>query len=178
MGAKASLVVFGDLWAALWNGGEPDRSAAEAVIRALHPEYEVEPAADSTLADETFPRHPDHAYVAVLPEATIVCDRTIEEDAVLDFAAGRPVVVFQRDSDSFSFTEWWDGCEVRTEEDQDGTADDVAAQIFGLAGQSELEGVVMHGFRLIHPRQAEIEAAVARFSRSAGFTAQRPTTTP
>jgi hypothetical protein len=161
MGAKASLVVIGDLRQALWNGSKPDRAAAEAVIRALRPECVIEPAADSTLADEIYPRH-QHAYVAVLPEATIVCDQTIEEDAVLDFAAGRPVVVFEQHSGSgsFAFTEWSaDGDEVRSEDEYD-LADEIAQEIFGFTAETVSEELVMQGFRVTLPNQAEIDAAV------------------
>ncbi|MCR3749078.1 DUF6928 family protein [Lentzea californiensis] len=76
MGAKAALVVFGDVRAALRGGGVPDRSAAEAVVRALRPGCAVAPVADGELADEIYPGD-GFTYVAVLPDATIVCDQEL-----------------------------------------------------------------------------------------------------
>jgi hypothetical protein len=158
MGAKAAFAVIGDLWEALSNGAEPDRDAAEAVIRALRPDCAVEPAADGTLADVLYPP-PQHAYVAVLPEATIVCDQLIEDAAVLEHAAGRPVVVFEQTPDSFRFTEWSaDGTEVRYEDEED-LADDLAEEVFGLTAESVREELVMQGFLVTPQNQAEIDAA-------------------
>ncbi|MET8758012.1 hypothetical protein [Lentzea sp. NPDC004782] len=158
MGAKAAVAVIGDLWEALRNGGEPDRDAAEAVIRALRPDCAVEPAADGTLADVLYPL-PQYAYVAVLPEATIVCDQRIEEDALLEFAAGRPVAVFEQNSGagSFRFTEWSaDGTEVRYEDEDEY---DLAEEVFGLTAETVREELVMQGFLVTPPNQAEIDAA-------------------
>jgi len=158
MGAKAAVAVIGDLWEALRNGGAPDRDAAEAVVRALRPDCAVEPAADGTLAEVIWP-HPQYAYVAVLPEATIVCDQMIDEDAVLEFAAGRPVVVFEQTSGSFRFTEWSaDGTEVRYEDEYD-LADEIAEEVFGFAAETVREELVMQGFLVTLPNQAEIDAA-------------------
>lgn len=137
MGAKASLAVIGDLKEALRNGSEPDRDAAAAVIRAVQPDCEIEPAGDSALADCIFPED-RFAYVAVLPEATIVCDRAIDADAVVEFAAGRPVVVFEQHSGlgSFSFTEWSaDGTEVRMDRRYE-AADAIADEVFGFTAES------------------------------------------
>ncbi|ANZ41346.1 hypothetical protein BBK82_40685 [Lentzea guizhouensis] len=85
-------MAFGDVRVALTSRGEPDREAAETVIRALRPGCAIERADDSTLAEELYPAD-GMAYVAVLPNATIVCDRelaTIElPPHVREFAAGR-----------------------------------------------------------------------------------------
>ncbi|MEV6239049.1 hypothetical protein [Lentzea sp. NPDC051838] len=174
MGVKASVVVFGDLKTALRNGGEPDKAAAEAVIRAVRPGCAVEAAEDSDLADDIYPAD-GFAYVAVLPEATIVCDREIDVDAVLEFAAGRPVVVFQQHSGdgSFGFTEWSaDGAEVRSEDDYE-AADAIAREVFGFTAETVSSDLVVHGFRITRPDQAERDAAMA--AAVAAMVAQGPT---
>jgi ADP-ribose pyrophosphatase YjhB (NUDIX family) len=173
MGAKAAVAVIGDLWAVPRNGGEPDRGAAEAAIRALRPDCAIEPAADGLLADVLHP-HPRYAHVAVLPEAAIACDQMIEEDALLEFAAGRPVVVFEQHSGpgSFRFTEWSaDGTEVRYEDEYD-LADEIAEEVFGFAAETVREELVMRGFLVTPPNQAEIDAAFdAAVAAMPGFTA-------
>jgi len=142
MGAKAALVAFGDVRAAVRGGGVPDRAAGEAVVRALRPGCSVEPVGDSDLGDDVYPQD-GFAYVAVLPEATIVCDRELATvpvaEHVLEFAGGRPLVVFGQDSGSgwLAFAEWAaDGTLIRSHNaeshDQYELADAVALEMFGF----------------------------------------------
>lgn len=177
MGVKAALVAFGDVRAALASGGEPDRDAAEAVVRALHPDCVVEPAEDSTLEEDVYPRE-GFAYVAVLPEATIVCDQDLVflgemPRHVLDFAAGRPMVMFGQHSGSgwLGFAEWdADGTLIRShdaEEHEYELADSVATEMFGFTAESAPD-IVVHGFRVTRPdqvdRDAEMQALVAQMA--------------
>ncbi|GLY51253.1 hypothetical protein [Lentzea sp. NBRC 102530] len=169
MGAKAAMVVFGDA-RALRHGGDPDRSVAEAVIRALHPDRVVEPVDDGDLADDIYP--PDgHAYVAVLPDATIVCDQDLATvpapEHVLDYADNRPLTVFAQHSGSgwLAYAEWTaDGTLLRSHsaESQDSgeLAESIALHLFGFTAESSPD-LLMHGFRVIRPDQAEREAEMA-----------------
>lgn len=89
-----------------------------------------------------------------------MCDQMIDEDALLEYAAGRPVVVFQQHSGSFRFTEWSaDGTELRYEDEYD-LADEIAEEIFGFTAETVREELVMRGFLVTLPNQAEIDAAV------------------
>lgn len=122
MGAKAALVTFGDVRAAVRGGGVPDRAAAEAVVRALRPGCAVEPVEDSDLGDEVHPQD-GFAYVAVLPEATIVCDRELATVPVAERV--------------LEFAEWAaDGTLIRSHNaeshDQHELADAVALEVFGF----------------------------------------------
>ena len=179
MGAKVSLVVFGDVQTALRNGGVPDRAAAETVIRALRPGCAVEPADDSTLSDDVYPGD-GLAYVAVLPEATIVCDQELAvvppAAHVLEFASGRPLVVFGQHSGSgwLAFAEFAaNGTLIRAHNaespGQGELADSVATELLGFTAESVPDDVVVHGFRVTRPdqaaRDAEINAIVAAMVR-------------
>ncbi|MFD9699728.1 DUF6928 family protein [Lentzea sp. NPDC059081] len=175
MGAKAALVVFGDVQAALQNGATPDRDAAEAVVRALRPGCEITPADDGDLCEDAYPAD-GLTYVAVLPEATIVCDQELATvpvaEHVLEYAGDRPLVVFAQNSTSgwLAFAEWTaDGELVRAHDAEDhgqnGLADAVATELFGFTSENP-PSAVLHGFRVTHPdqaaRAAAFDAAVAR----------------
>ena len=168
MGAKVSLVVFGDIRAALRNGGAPDREAAEAAIRALRPGCAVEPADDGTLGDDVHPGD-GFAYVAALPEATIVCDQELAvvppAAHVVEFASGRPLVVFGQHSGSgwLAFAEFAaTGALIRAHNSeshgQDELADSVARELLGFTAESVPDDVVVHGFRVTRPDQADRDA--------------------
>ncbi|WP_394620502.1 DUF6928 family protein [Lentzea sp. JNUCC 0626] len=169
MGAKAAMVVFGNA-RSLQHGGTPDRSAAEAVIRALHPGCAIEPVDDGDLLDDIYP--PDgHAYVAVLPDATIVCDQDLATvpapDHVLEYAGDRPLTVFAQHSGSgwLAYAEWAaDGTLLRSHSaeshDSYELADSIALDLFGFTAESSCD-LVMHGFRVIRSDQAEREAEMA-----------------
>lgn len=170
MGVKAALVAFGEVRTAVRGGGVPDRSAAEAVVRALRPGCAVEPVADGELADEI---HPDDGftYVAVLPDATIVCDQELATvplpEHVLEYAGERPLKVFAQHSGSgwLAFAEWAaDGTLLRSHHaesyDQYELADSVALEMFGFTAESPPQDVVLHGFRVTRPDQPEHDAAL------------------
>ncbi|MDX8147887.1 hypothetical protein SK854_37645 [Lentzea sp. BCCO 10_0061] len=180
MGAKAALVAFGDVRAAVRAGGAPDRSAAEAVVRALRPGCAVEPVGDSELADEIYPGD-GFTYVAVFPDATIVCDQELAtwpvQEHVLEYAGDRPLKVFAQHSGSgwLAFAEWAaDGTLLRSHNsesyDQYELADSVATEMFGFTAEGPPDHVVLHGFRVTrsdHPeRDAVLDAAVAAMVRS------------
>lgn len=165
MGAKAALVAFGDVRAAVRAGGAPDRSAAEAVVRALRPGCAVEPVGDSELADEIYPGG-GFTYVAVFPDATIVCDQELATvpvpEHVLEFAGDRPLKVFAQHSGSgwLAFAEWAaDGTLLRSHHaeshDQSSFAETVALEMFGFTASRPPSGVVLHGFRVTRSDQAE-----------------------
>ncbi|MFJ5985495.1 DUF6928 family protein [Lentzea sp. NPDC092896] len=169
MGVKAALVAFGDVRAALRRGGGPDRSAAEAVVRALRPGCAVEPVGDGELVDEIYPGD-GFAYVAVFPDATIVCDQELATvpvpEHVLEFAGDRPLKVFAQHSGSgwLAFAEWAaDGTLLRSHHaeshDQYELADSVAAEMFGFTAESPPDGVVLHGFRVTGPDRPERDTA-------------------
>jgi hypothetical protein len=167
------LLAFGEVRTALRKGGEPDRDEAEAVIRALRPGCAVEPIEDSTLADEVYPGHA-LAYVAVLPDATIVCDQELmmlpPPDHVREFAAGRPMIVFSWHSGSgvLGFGEWdADGTLLREHhaesDDQYEFAQATMHEMFGFApegvrGEVDASEIVVHGFKVAHPDQVERDA--------------------
>ncbi|MGW6442192.1 DUF6928 family protein [Lentzea sp. NPDC055074] len=171
MGAKAALVAFGDVKAALDGDGVPDRAAAEAVIRALRPGCAIEPVEDSELGDEIYPAD-GFAYVVVLPEATIVCDQELATvplaEHVLEYAGDRPLKVFAQHSGSgwLAFAEWAaDGTMLRSHNaeshDQYELADAVAREMFGFSAESAVPDVVVHGFRVTPPGRPERDAARA-----------------
>ncbi|WP_330276888.1 hypothetical protein OG205_15215 [Lentzea sp. NBC_00516] len=181
MGAKAALVAFGDVPAALRGGGVPDRPAAEAVVRALRPGCAVEPVGDSELVDEIYPGD-GFTYVAVFPDATIVCDQELATvpvpEHVLEFAGDRPLKVFARHSGWLAFAEWAaDGTLLRSHHaeshDQYELADSVALGMFGFTAESPPDDVVLHGFRVTRSDQPEREAA-----RSAVAAEMVPITEP
>ncbi|GHH34323.1 DUF6928 family protein [Lentzea cavernae] len=175
MGAGAALVVFGDVRAAVRAGGVPDRSAAEAVIRALRPGCAIEPVADGSLADDILPGE-GFAYVAVLPEATIVCDRELATvpvaEQVLEHAGDRPLAVFAQHpvAGGLAFAQWAaDGALLRSHHaespEQHELADAVAVEMFGFTAQSP-PGLVVHGFRWRRSEQPRLRATTASAERS------------
>ncbi|GAA3678049.1 hypothetical protein GCM10022267_76050 [Lentzea roselyniae] len=130
-----------------------------------------EQPADSTLQEDIYPGD-GFAYVAVLPDATIVCDQELAvvppAAHVLEFAAGRPMVVFGQHSGSgwLAFAEFdANGALIRSHDaeadDQYELADSVAREMFGFTAESAPDEVVVHGFRVTRPGQAERDAAFA-----------------
>lgn len=165
MGFRAALVVFGDVRAAVLSGGARDRSAAESVVRALRPGCVVEPVGDGELADEIWPAD-GFAYVAVLPDATIVCDQELATvpvaEQVLEFAGDRALAVFAQHPGSgrLAFAEWAaDGTLLRSHHaeshDQSSFAETVALEMFGFTASRPPSGVVLHGFRVTCSDQVE-----------------------
>lgn len=170
MGAKAALVVFGDVRAVLANGGAPDRAAAEAVVRALRPGCEITPVDDGDLREDLYPAD-GFSFVAVLPDATIVCDRELATvpvaEHVLEYAGDRPLVVFGQNSASgwLACAQWAaDGTLLRSHHaeshDQYGLADSVAVELFGFTAGDPPEDVVLHGFRVSRPDRAVLNAVL------------------
>lgn len=123
MGAKTALVAFaeGDIRAALRGVAGSERAAAEALVREVHPNREIESAPDGTL--DEFTRPPAGlTYAAALPGVDIVCDRRFMFDRpselpehLLELGAGRRIVVHSMHSvvDWLAFAVWEDGALVR-----------------------------------------------------------------
>ncbi|MFD4637485.1 DUF6928 family protein [Lentzea sp. NPDC058436] len=166
MGARAALVVFGDA-RAVRRGGVPDRSAAEAVVRALRPGCAVEPVEDGELADEICPAD-GFTYVAVLPDATIVCDRELATvpvaEHVLDYAGDRALAVFA--GSPLAFAEWAaDGTLLRAQHaGSHELADTVALEMFGFTAENPPAGLVVHGFRVTRSEPAGLRVTAAERS--------------
>ncbi|HEX7304876.1 DUF6928 family protein [Lentzea sp.] len=182
MGTRAALVVFGDA-RTVPRDGVPDRSAAEAVVRALRPGCTVEPVEDGVLADDLCP--PDgFTYVAVFPGATIVCDRELATvpvaEHVLEYADDRPLVVFAQDSGLLAFAEWAaDGTLLRSHagsHDKRELAGAVAAEMVGFTAESA-PGVLLHGFRVTAQggpkRETATDTAIAQGVPSETASARR-----
>ncbi|GAA3746107.1 DUF6928 family protein [Micromonospora maritima] len=123
MGAKTALLAFadGDLRPALRAAVPSDPAEAEAAVRQALPGYEVTPAGDSVL-DVTWPPD-DVTHVAVLPGATLLCDRRLVLDRpselpghLLRLGAGRRIVMHGMHSvvDWLCFAVWEDGKLVRS----------------------------------------------------------------
>lgn len=167
VGVKAAMLVFGDYRAAVAGGARPDSAAAAAVVRALRPDCAVEPVerAEWDTLDEMVGASDKHAYVAVLPEATIVCDwelvpapPSVLPAHVREFAAGREITVLglRSSSDLVTFARWsGDGTLIRSYYEELGEVAEDLGEPFGFEvteGHSEhlvrgLFGFVLEGRR-------------------------------
>ncbi|XVU20845.1 DUF6928 family protein [Actinoplanes sp. CA-054009] len=124
MGAKTALLAFveGDLRSAL--RGAPDADPAEvlALVRGMHPGYEVTPIADGVLGEDAYPPD-DTSYATVLAGAVLfcdqrlVCDRPSQLPARLLGAAGDRRIIMHgmhSGSDGLCFAVWENGSLVRS----------------------------------------------------------------
>ncbi|MEV6599892.1 hypothetical protein AB0M36_24005 [Actinoplanes sp. NPDC051346] len=78
MGAKTALLALtkGDLRSALRGAAEADAAEVLALVREIHPGYDVTPIADGVLGDDTYPPD-DTSYATVLAGAELFCDRRL-----------------------------------------------------------------------------------------------------
>src|SRR5918993_152749 len=124
MGAKTALLAFadGDIRDALRGAARSDRAAAEEHVRRIHPGYAVEPAADSTLLDCSYPPD-DITYATALPGADLCCDNRLVLDRPSELSdhlrqagAGRRIIMHGMHSvvDWLCFAVWEDGVLVRS----------------------------------------------------------------
>ena len=124
MGAKTALLAFadGDVRDALRGAARSDRAAAEEHVRRIHPGHAVEPAADSTLLDCSYPPD-DITYAAALPGAELCCDNRLVLDSPSELSdhlrqagAGRRIIMHGMHSvvDWLCFAVWEDGVLVRS----------------------------------------------------------------
>lgn len=124
MGAKTALLAFseGDLRPALRGATRAERSEVETLVRRVHPDHAVAPAADGTLLDGVYPPD-DMTYATVLAGAELFCDRRFMLDCpselpvhLLEIGAGRRIIVHGMHSvvDWLGFAVWEDGELVRS----------------------------------------------------------------
>jgi hypothetical protein len=123
MGAKTALLAFadGDVRSALAGVSDPDRAAAERLVRRVHPGFAVEEIADGTLAG-TYP--PDDvtcglsvAGVDLVIDRRLMLDRPSElPEHLRRLGAGRRIVLHGMHSvvDWLAFAIWEDGTLVRS----------------------------------------------------------------
>lgn len=129
MGAKTGLMAYaseniGDVLRG--RQAEPERAAAEALVRSLHPGWLVDADGVSrpvdNLLEATYPPE-DVVYAASLPGVDILCDQRLMIDhpsllpqRFLDAARGRTVVLHAMHSvvDWLAFAVWTDGALVRS----------------------------------------------------------------
>lgn len=128
MGAKTGLVAYldgsgdGDVPDLLKGAGEPDRERTAALVRRLHPGWEVEEIEGSTLSDQVRPPE-GLVYAGSWPGLDLVCDRRVMVDSptrelpaeVVAEGAGRRMVLHAMHSvvDWLAFAVWQDGQVVR-----------------------------------------------------------------
>ncbi|MFI5530680.1 DUF6928 family protein [Kitasatospora sp. NPDC051853] len=128
MGAKTGLVAYldgsgdGDVPGLLKGAGEPDRERTAALVRRLHPGWEVEEIEGSTLSEQVRPPE-GLVYAGSWPGLDVVCDRRVMVDnptrelpaEVVAEGAGRRMVLHAMHSvvDWLAFAVWQDGQVVR-----------------------------------------------------------------
>lgn len=124
MGAKTALLAFadGDIRPALRAAARGDQCQAEALIRAVHDGYSIEPIGDGTLFDDVYPPD-DITYATVLPGAELLCHRRLVLDRpselphhLLKLGEGRRIIMHGMHSvvDWLAFAVWEDGKLVRS----------------------------------------------------------------
>jgi hypothetical protein len=124
MGAKTALLAFteGDLPPALWGAVRADPAETLALVREVHPDYEVTPIDDGVLGDDTYPPD-DISYATVLAGAELFCDRRLVYDPpsqlparLLRAAGDRRIIMhgMHSVSDWLCFAVWEDGSLVRS----------------------------------------------------------------
>ncbi len=124
MGAKTALLAFvdGDIRPALRDATLPARDEVEALVRRIHPGYDVEPEEESTLDDDVYPPD-DYTYGTVLSGAELLCDRRLVLDRpselpehLLALGSGRRILMHGMHSvvDWLCFAVWEDGRLIRS----------------------------------------------------------------
>ncbi|BCJ45703.1 hypothetical protein GCM10010168_58760 [Actinoplanes ianthinogenes] len=124
MGAKTALLAFtkGDLRPALREAVDADPAEVLALVRGIHPGYDVTPIADGVLGDDTYPPD-DTSYATVLAGAELFCDRRLVCDRpsqlpsrLLRAGDGRRIIMhgMHSVSDWLCFAVWENGSLVRS----------------------------------------------------------------
>lgn len=124
MGAKTALLAFveGDLRSTLASPAGSGRAEAEALVRRVHPEYDVAPIDTGTLHDSVYPPD-DVTYAIRLAGADLLCDRRLVLDRPSELpehlrtlGAGKRIVMHGMHSvvDWLCFAVWEDGTLVRS----------------------------------------------------------------
>jgi uncharacterized protein DUF6928 len=129
VGAKTALFAFteSDLPAVLRRATKddatrPDPAAVEAMVRAVHPGYDVIPVRDGFLGDLVFPSE-TAVYATVLPGAALFCSQRLVSRLpselpvhLVNLAAGRRVLLHTMQStvDALTFGVWQDGRVIRS----------------------------------------------------------------
>ncbi|MEV0729549.1 hypothetical protein [Polymorphospora sp. NPDC050346] len=124
MGAKTALLAFteGDLPPALRGAVRADPAEVLALVREMHPDYEVTPIDDGVLGDDTYPPD-DTSYATVLAGAELFCDRRLVYDPpselparLLRAADDRRIIMhgMHSASDWLCFAVWENGSLVRS----------------------------------------------------------------
>jgi len=124
MGAKTALLAFteGDLRPALRGAVDADPAKVLALVRGMHPGYEVTPIGDGVLGEDTYPPD-DTSYATVLAGAELFCDRRLVCDRpsqlparLLRAGADRRIIMhgMHSVSDWLCFAVWENGSLVRS----------------------------------------------------------------
>ena len=124
MGAKTALLAFtkGDLRPALRGAVEADPAEVLALVRGMHPGYDVTPIADGVLGDDIYPPD-DTSFATVLTGAELFCDRRLVCDRpsqlparLLRAAGARRIIMhgMHSVSDWLCFAVWENGALVRS----------------------------------------------------------------
>ncbi|WP_035856457.1 DUF6928 family protein [Cryptosporangium arvum] len=124
MGAKTALfaVTEGDLRRALRGAVRADPAEVLALVRRVHPGYEVTPIGDGWLGDAVYPPD-DISYATALAGTVLFCDRRLVHDRpsqlpahLLRLGADRRIVMhgMHSGSDGLCFAVWENGSLVRS----------------------------------------------------------------
>lgn len=124
MGAKTALLAFteGDLPPALRGAVRADPAEVLALVRGMHPAYEVTPIGDGCLGEDIYPPD-DISYATVLAGAELFCDRRLICDhpsqlpaRLLRAGADRRIIMhgMHSASDWLCFAVWENGSLVRS----------------------------------------------------------------
>ncbi|MCW3818634.1 hypothetical protein ONA91_29765 [Micromonospora sp. DR5-3] len=124
MGAKTALLAFadGDIRAALRGATRAERAETEALVRQVHPGYDVEPADDGTLFEDTYPPD-DITYAMKLAGVELYCDQRLVlghtselPEHLRQAGAGRRIIMHAMHSavDALAFAVWEDGELIRS----------------------------------------------------------------
>jgi hypothetical protein len=126
MGAKTGILAYtdGDLSSLLRSVPQPEPIAAAELIMRLFPDWQIiEPARESTLADETYPRE-GFTYAAVFPGTDILCDQRLMlydkpsqlPQRLIDASRGRKLILHAMHSvvDWFAYAVWENGRLIRS----------------------------------------------------------------
>ncbi|GIJ50546.1 hypothetical protein Val02_74320 [Virgisporangium aliadipatigenens] len=124
MGAKTALLAFtsGELRTALREVVEADPAEVLALVRGIHPGYDVAPIADGALGRNIYPPD-DTSYATVLAGAELFCDRRLVCDPPSRLPAGllraggdRRIIMHGMNSvaDWLCFAVWENGSLIRS----------------------------------------------------------------